>query len=268
MNKFDPIRSKKNKEKIVCLTAYSHSIAKIIDKYCDIILVGDSLAMTVYGHENTQNVSLETMINHGKAVTNARKNSFVVIDLPFGTYEDSNELALDSAKKVTLATNCDAIKIEISSLSLIQRIKYLVQNGINVVSHVGLLPQQVKNVNGYKYQGLTKDSYDEILQLARLSDEAGAIAIVIEAVPEKLASEITLKTKIPTIGIGASINCDGQILVTDDLIGLNQDFQPKFVKRYSNVAAAIEGAVKNYAHEVVNQKFPSPSHLKQYKINP
>ena len=262
MNKFDSIKSKKGKEKLVCLTAYSFSIAKIIDKYCDIILVGDSLAMTVYGHKNTQDVSLQTMINHGKAVTAARKNSLVVVDLPFGSYEKSKEQALKSAKEVVANTDCDAIKIEISSKSIAQTIEYLVKNNINVIGHVGLLPQQVKDADGYKYQGSNAESYNEILELAQLSDKAGAIALVIEAVPEKLASEITSKITIPTIGIGASKNCDGQILVTDDLIGLNQEFKPKFVKRYSNIANIIDDAAKNYAQEVIDQKFPSSDHVR------
>lgn len=250
------ILKKKNKEKLVCLTAYSYPIAKIIDEICDIILVGDSLGMTIYGYKDTLDVSLEMMINHGKAVMKASKKAFVVVDLPFNTYEQSKERALESAKKVIEQTNCDAIKIE-TTLELVETAKYLVENGVNVMGHIGLLPQKVRELGGYKYQGKNEKSALEIIKTAKELEKAGVFAIVIEAVPAKLADEITKEISIPTIGIGASKNCDGQILVIDDLLGLNQEFTPKFVKKYSNLAEEISTAVKNYKDDVLAKKFPS-----------
>jgi 3-methyl-2-oxobutanoate hydroxymethyltransferase len=246
----------KNKYKLVCLTAYSFPVAKIVDEFCDIILVGDSLGMTIYGDKDTLGVSLEMMINHGKAVVKARKKSFVVVDLPFNTYEASKEQALESAKKVIEQTNCDAVKIEITP-KLIETSKYLVDNGINLMGHIGLLPQHVRELGGYKYQGLSENSAQEIIATAKELEKIGVFAIVIEAVPAKLADKITKEVKIPTIGIGASKNCDGQILVIDDLLGLNQEFTPKFVKKYANLANVISNSVQNYKNDVLEKKFPS-----------
>ena len=215
------ILQKKNREKIVCLTAYTFPMAKILDEYCDVILVGDSLGMVVYGLADTVDVTLEMMINHGKAVMRAAKKSFVVVDLPFGTYENSKEQALESAQKVIAQTGCHAIKIE-TSRELVSTVKFLVENKINVMAHVGLLPQSVRKIGGYKYQGRSEEAAKEILETAKLLEEAGAFSMVIEAVPEKLAAEISRSIQIPTIGIGASSECDGQVLVIDDLLELNQ----------------------------------------------
>lgn len=256
----EQIQNKKNKQKLVCLTAYSFSTAKILDQFCDIILVGDSLGMTVYGFKDTIDVSLEMMINHGKAVTKAAKNAFIVVDLPANSYEKSKEQALESAKKVLKETKCDAIKIEITP-NLVKTVQFLSDNNIKVMGHVGLLPQQVRELGGYKYQGKDKESAEEILKTAKSIQKAGAFAIVLEAIPAKLAEEITNSLKIPTIGIGASNKCDGQILVTDDLLGLNQEFSPKFVKKYSNLSEEITKAVANFKKEVQNNQFPTNNHM-------
>ena len=254
------ILQKKGREKIICLTAYSFPMAKIIDEYCDIILVGDSLGMTIYGFKDTLDVTLDMMINHGKAVMKAVKKSFVVVDLPFGTYENSKEQALESAKKVIAETGCNAIKIE-TSRQLVLTVKFLVQNNINVMAHVGLMPQHVREIGGYRYQGRNEESAREILETSRLLEEAGAFCLVIEAVPEKLASEISAVLKIPTIGIGASAECDGQVLVIDDLLGINQEFKPRFVKHYANIASQIANAVQQFSQDVKSKNFPASENL-------
>jgi 3-methyl-2-oxobutanoate hydroxymethyltransferase len=254
------ILSFKNKKKIVCLTAYTFPIAKIIDQFCDIILVGDSLGMTIYGYKDTIDVSLNMMINHAKAVTKAVKKSFIVVDLPFGSYEKSPQQALESAKKIIKETGCDAIKLE-TTIDFVDTVKLLVKNKINVMAHVGLLPQSVRKLGGYRYQGKDKKQASEILKTAKLMEKSGAFSIVIEAVPKKLADEITSVLKIPTIGIGASNNCDGQVLVIDDLLGLNQEFKPRFVKHYKNFAKEIADATKKFANEVRSKKFPAKEHV-------
>lgn len=254
------ILHKKNCEKILCLTAYTFPIAKILDNFCDIILVGDSLGMTIYGLPDTVDVTLEMMIEHGKAVMRATKKSFVVVDLPFGTYEKSNEQALESAKKVIEQTGCNAIKIE-TSQALVERVKFLVDHKINVMAHVGLLPQSVRKIGGYKYQGRDLESAKEILETSKMLEKAGAFSVVIEAVPAKLADEISATLKIPTIGIGASADCDGQVLVIDDLLGLNQEFKPKFVTHYAQIAKEISAAVDRFRKDVKEKKFPKKENL-------
>ncbi len=254
------ILQKKGQEKIICLTAYTFPMAKILDEFCDIILVGDSLGMTIYGMSDTVDVTLEMMINHGRAVMKARKKSLVVVDLPFGTYEKSQDLALESAKRVIAETGCDAIKIE-TSREMVETVKFLTENKINVMGHVGLLPQHVRKIGGYRYQGRDEKSATEILETAKMVAEAGAFSLVIEAVPAKLADEISAAISIPTIGIGASAQCDGQVLVIDDLLGMNQEFKPKFVSHYANLAAEISTAVKKFSTDVKSQKFPGKENL-------
>lgn len=255
------ILQKKGREKIICLTAYTFPVAKILDEYCDIILVGDSLGMTVYGLKDTVDVTLDMMINHGKAVMRAAKKSFVVVDLPFGTYEKSNEQALESAKKVIAETGCHAIKIEVTS-DLVERVKFLVDHKINVMGHVGLLPQSVRKIGGYRYQGKDENSANEILETSKSIEKAGAFSVVIEAVPADLATKISQAIAIPTIGIGASAECDGQVLVIDDLLGLNQEFKPKFVTYYADLAGEISKAVKNFCSDVRAKKFPAKENLR------
>jgi 3-methyl-2-oxobutanoate hydroxymethyltransferase len=251
---------KNEAEKIICLTAYTFPMAKILDEFCDIILVGDSLGMTIYGFSDTVDVTLEMMINHGKAVVKAAKKSLVVVDLPFGTYEKSKEQALESAKKVIAETGCDAVKIEVSH-KLIPTLKFLSENKIDVMGHVGLLPQHVREIGGYRYQGRDENSAREILETAKLVEEAGAFSVVIEAVPSELATKISKTISIPTIGIGASAECDGQVLVIDDLLALNREFKPRFVTYYADLAEEISKAVEKFSKDVRSKKFPAKENL-------
>jgi len=245
------ILKKKGKEPIVCLTSYTKTITKILDKYCDIILVGDSVGMVLYGMKSTRDVKIETMILHGKTVKDAAKRSLVVIDMPYKTY--SNKLnAYKNAKKVMKLTNCDAIKLE-GGKKIVNIIKYLTQKGIPIMGHVGLLPQSSAN---FKLKGKSLFQKKQILDDAKAISNAGVFAIVVECVVESLAKKITNNVSIPTIGIGASKYCDGQILVIDDIIGLS-DFRPRFVKQYSKVSKIIEKSVKNYCIDVKRRKFPS-----------
>ncbi len=255
------IQELKNRgQKITCLTAYSFPIAKIIDPHCDLILVGDSLAMTIYGETDTTKATVEMMIAHAKAVVKARKNALVIVDLPANSYETSPNQALATAKLVLEQTKCDAIKIE-TPPNLMPIVKFLVQNNIPVIAHIGLMPQYVNEIGGYKYQGTRPEEAEKIFANAIELEKAGVLAIVIEAVPAKLATQITKSLTIPTIGIGASADCDGQVLVIDDLIGLNQEFTPRFVKKYCNIATEIEIAVKNFAQDVAKGTFPAKEHL-------
>jgi 3-methyl-2-oxobutanoate hydroxymethyltransferase len=248
------------KTPITCLTAYSYSIAKILDKHCDIILVGDSLGMTVYGMSNTQGVTIEMMISHGKAVVLGAKNALIVVDIPFGSFEESPQQALQTAQKIMQETGCDAVKIE-TSKEAIPTIEFLVKNKIPVMGHIGLLPQKITKIGDYKYQGKDQNSAQVILKIAQSLEDIGAFAIVIEAVPSILADQITKLVNVPIIGIGASINCDGQVLVTDDILGLNQQFKPRFVKNYVNLTVKIDEAVKIFCDEVKNRKFPTKEHM-------
>jgi len=260
MNKLTKLILKKTEQqKIVCLTAYTYPIAKILDKHCDIILVGDSLAMTIYGEKDTLEATLEIMINHGRAVVKACTSAFVVVDLPFGSYENSKEQALFSAKKVLQQTGCDAIKLE-TNLQTIEIVKFLCQNNIPVMAHIGLLPQQVRKIGKYRYFGKKQEEAEQIYQTALQLQQAGVFGLVIEAVPAILAEKITKALTILTIGIGASIHCDGQILVIDDLLGLNTDFTPLFVEKFSNLSSQIDLAVKNFAVAVKNGNFPKKQH--------
>lgn len=259
-NSLKNLAAKKGREKIVCLTAYTFPIAKILDEICDVILVGDSLGMTIYGLPDTVEVTLEMMINHGKAVKKAATKTPVILDLPCGTYEKSKEQALATAKESLEKTGCDAVKIEVSS-DLVETLQFLVANGIPTVGHVGLLPQHVRKIGGYRYFGRSENEAAEILKTAKEIAAAGALALVIEAVPEILAAKITEEISIPTIGIGASAACDGQVLVIDDLLGLNQEFKPKFVKTYANLAQEIAAAAKQFRDEVKQKEFPRKEHL-------
>ena len=245
------ILSKKNKTPITCLTAYSKAIAQIADKYCDIILVGDSLGMVLYGMKTTREVKLDTMILHGKAVKNFTKNSLVVFDMPYKTYTNKY-IAYKNARKIIRITKCDAIKIE-GGKKVAKIIKYLTKRKIPVMGHVGLLPQTSTN---FKVKGKNFIQKKEILEDAKAISNSGVFAIIVECVVESLAKRITKSVPVPTIGIGASKYCDGQILVVDDMLGLS-GFLPKFVKRYSNLEKIIDNCVKNYTKDVKRRKFPS-----------
>ena len=245
---------KKNKSKIVTLTAYSQNIASLIDKHCDLVLVGDSLGSVLYNFTSTKKVTLDMMIQHSKSVRMGVKKSLLVVDMPFNTYRNSKE-ALKNAKKIMSKTKCDAVKLE-GGKKVIQIIKTLVKNDVPVMGHLGLLPQTAKN---FKFKGKNKIERTRILNEAKLLETAGVFSIVLECVENTLAKSITQKIKIPTIGIGASSHCDGQVLVTDDLIGLNP-INARFVKKYLNLRKIIEGAIINYKKDVENLKFPKKKH--------
>ncbi len=246
--------NKKNKTKIVALSAYSKNIASVLDNYCDLILVGDSLGSVLYNYKSTREVSLNTMIEHSKSVRMGVKKSLMVVDMPHNTYRDPKE-ALINAKKIISKTKCDAVKLE-GGQKIYKIVKNLIKYNIPVMGHLGLLPQSEKT---FKFKGQKKSERDKILQDAKLLQDAGVFSIVLECIETSLAKLITKEIKIPTIGIGASNNCDGQILVLDDLIGLN-NINVRFVKKYSNVRREISKAVASYANDVRKKKFPLKKH--------
>ncbi len=253
--KIDKILLKKNKSKIVSLTAYSKNIAKILDKYVDIVLVGDSVANVLYGHKNTHQISLENIVQHTLSVKMGIKTSLLVVDMPKGSYSNVKN-AEKNAKFVIKKTNCDAIKIE-SNKKNYKIIKNLVENKIPVMGHIGYTPQFKKK---FTVQGQTKSEAYKLLKEAKLIEKAGAFSIVLECLSPESAKLITKELRIPTIGIGSSLNCDGQILVTDDMLGIS-GFYPKFVKKYINLNRLIEKAVKKYTREVKLQKFPKKNNF-------
>ena len=249
--KITKILNKKNRSKIVSLTAYSKNIAKILDRYCDIVLVGDSMANVLYGQKNTHNISLKTIINHTISVKKGIKKSLLVVDMPKGSYS-SVHTAKKNSKLVMRSTGCDAIKLESNSKNY-KIIRELKKNNIPVMGHIGFTPQFKKK---FKVEGDTKKKAKKLLKEAMLIEKAGAFSIVLECLNSNTSKIITNKLKIPTIGIGSSSNCDGQILVTDDMLGLS-GFYPKFVKKYTFLDRIIEKAVKKYTKEVKQVKFPS-----------
>jgi 3-methyl-2-oxobutanoate hydroxymethyltransferase len=257
------ITARKNGEPVVCLTAYDAPTAEIMDEYVDLILVGDSLGMVVHGLPSTVGVTLEMMILHGQAVMRGSKTAMVVVDLPFGAYEASKEQAFAAASRVMMETGCQAIKIE-SGTYAAETIEYLVTRGIPVMSHVGLRPQSMHVLGGFRARGRTSEIADEILTNARAAAEAGSFAVVVEGVSEDLANRVTESVDIPTIGIGASAKCDGQILVTPDMLG-QFDRVPKFVKKYGNQRVATEAAVAQYAADVKARSFPGEANLYHFK---
>lgn len=252
------ITAKKGREPVVSLTAYHAHTAAIADKYCDFLLVGDSLGMVMHGYETTVPVPLELMVMHGRAVVRGSKRALVVIDMPFGTYEESPAMAFRNAARVMKETDCGAVKLE-GGRRMAETIRFLVERGIPVMAHIGLTPQSINVIGGFKAQGRTQTDWDRIEEDARLVTEAGAFAIVLEAMSEPLAARITAKVAIPTIGIGASPACDGQILVMEDMLGLSSRV-PKFVKEFGRVGAVIDGAIASYAAEVRARTFPAPEH--------
>ena len=255
MSKIKKIISKKNKSKIVCLTAYSKNIAEEVDKYVDIILVGDSLGSVLYNYSTTRKVTLTEMINHSKSVRLGVKNSLMVVDMPYKTY-DTTTKALKNAKKVLKETKCDAVKLE-GGRKIIKQIKFLIKNKIPVMGHLGLLPQSVKGK--FKSKGKNDKEIKQLINDAHLLEKNGVFAIVLECVKTPIAKKITQNLNIPTIGIGSSVHCDGQVLVTDDLLGLNQT-NIKFVKRFLNIKKYINLGLKKYASEVRSKKYPSKKH--------
>jgi 3-methyl-2-oxobutanoate hydroxymethyltransferase len=250
-SKIKKIIKKKNKSKIVSLTAYSKSISKILDKYCDIILVGDSMANVLYGQKNTHKISLEDLIKHTISVQMGIKESLLVVDMPRGSYGNPT-IALKNAKIIMRRTNCEAVKLE-NYKNNYKIINLLVKNKIPVMGHIGFTPQYKKN---FRIEGQSKKEIEKLLEQAKSIENAGAFSIVIECLTSNAAKLITKKIKIPTIGIGSSSHCDGQILVTDDMLGLS-GFYPKFVKKYANLNRIIEKAAKKYSRDVKLEKFPT-----------
>lgn len=253
------IAARKGGVPIVCLTAYTAPVAEILDEHCDLLLVGDSVGMVVHGLPNTVGVTLEMMIMHGQAVMRTSRRAMVVVDLPFGSYEASPEIAYANAARVMKETGAQAVKVE-SGPTVVATIDYLVKRGIPVMGHVGLRPQAVLVDGGFKAKGKGADERAQILAEAKATAEAGAFALVVEGVAEGLAREITEAVAVPTIGIGASAGCDGQILVTDDMLGLF-DWTPKFVRRYGDLRGEISRAVAGYAEDVRARKFPGPAEI-------
>ena len=250
--KIKKIIKKKNKSKIVCLTAYSKNIAEEIDQHADLILVGDSLGSVLYNFDTTRKVNLKMMIEHSKSVRKGVKKSLMIVDMPFDTYKNKSQ-ALKNCKKVLKETKCDGIKLE-GGRELNNIIKYLINNKIPVMGHIGITPQTIRGK--YRYKGRTAFEKKKLLKDSKSLEEAGVFAIVLECVERKLSEEITKSIKIPTIGIGSSKFCDGQILVIDDLIGLN-DTKVRFVKKFGQIKKNISNAAKNFSKEVKNKKYPS-----------
>ncbi|HEX2801224.1 MAG TPA: 3-methyl-2-oxobutanoate hydroxymethyltransferase [Phenylobacterium sp.] len=253
------IAARKGGTPIVCLTAYTAPMAELLDEHCDVLLVGDSVGMVVHGLPNTVGVTLEMMILHGQAVMRGSKAAMVVVDMPFGSYEGSPETAYENATRLMKETGAQAVKVE-SGPTVTATIDYLVKRGVPVMGHVGLRPQSVLVDGGFKAKGRDAEERTRILEEARATAAAGAFAVVVEGVAEGLAREITEAISAPTIGIGASAGCDGQILVTDDMLGLF-DWTPKFVRRYADLRGEIGRAVAAYADDVRARRFPGPAEI-------
>jgi 3-methyl-2-oxobutanoate hydroxymethyltransferase len=252
------ITAMKKVKPIIALTSYHAHTAAIADKYCDFLLVGDSLGMVMHGYETTVPVTLDMMIVHGRAVVRGAKRALVVVDMPFGSYEESPSAAFHNAARVMKETDCGAVKLE-GGRRMAETTRYLVERGIPVMAHVGLTPQSINVIGGFKTQGRTRDEWAAIEEDAHAIADAGAFAVVVEAVAAPLAARITDAIPIPTIGIGASAACDGQILVMEDMLGLSPRV-PKFVKKFGAVAIAIEDAIKSYAEDVLDRRFPAEEH--------
>ena len=257
------ITARKGKEPIVCLTAYDAPTAQIMDEHCDLILVGDSVGMVVHGLTSTVGVTLDMMILHGQAVMRGAHSALVVVDMPFGSYEDSVETAFKNASRILMETGCQAVKIESGSYAA-ETISYLVERGIPVMSHVGLRPQSMHVLGGFRARGRRDSVAKEIVENAKAAAEAGSFAVVVEGVSEELANDVTKAVDIPTIGIGASTQCDGQILVTPDMLGMF-DRVPKFVKKFGDQRAQTQAAIKAYADDVKARKFPTDANLYHFK---
>ncbi|MGE0410006.1 MAG: 3-methyl-2-oxobutanoate hydroxymethyltransferase [Amphiplicatus sp.] len=253
------VARRKGGEPIVVLTAYDAPTAAILDAHCDVILVGDSVGMVVHGLPSTVGVTMEMMILHGRAVMRAASRALVVIDMPFGSYEESPEQAFRNASRLLTETGAQAVKIE-SGRYAAETIRFLVERGVAVMGHVGLRPQAVNVAGGFRARGRDAAEREQILAEARAADEAGAFAIVVEAVAEDFARELTALIAAPTIGIGASPACDGQVLVTQDMLGLF-DWTPKFVKRYASLKGIVDEAVRQFAVEVRARTFPAPAQV-------
>jgi 3-methyl-2-oxobutanoate hydroxymethyltransferase len=254
------IQARKGGDPIVCLTSYTAPMARLVDPHADLILVGDSLAMTIYGMTSTVGVTPEMMIAHGLAVARVASHACVVVDLPFGSYEESPAQAFRTAARVMAETGCAAVKLE-GGVAMAETIHFLTRRGVPVMAHIGLTPQAVNALGGYGVQGRSASGATAIMADAEAVADAGAFSVVIEKTTEALARAITDRISVPTIGIGASAACDGQILVVDDVIGLFTEFRPKFGRRYAEVAQSIEAAVREYSADVRARRFPGAQHV-------
>lgn len=254
------IRSRKGGEPIVCLTAYSTPMAKFLDPIVDLILVGDSLGMVLYGMPTSLGVTLDMMIAHGAAVTRGAERACVIVDLPFGSYKESPQVAYRAGARVMAETGAQGVKLE-GGAEMAETVSFLTQRGIPVMGHIGLKPQSIHADGGYHAHGRTDDEAAQLIADARAISDAGVFAIVVEGTVEPVARRITEAVPVPTIGIGASAACDGQILVTEDIVGLFSDFQPKFVKRYADLGEGVADAAKAYANDVRARRFPGAEHV-------
>lgn len=253
------LQARKGGDPIAVLTAYTAPTAKALDPHVDCLLVGDSLGMVVYGMETTLAVTLDMMINHGAAVVRGSERACVVVDMPFGSYQESSEQAYRNAARVMAETGCDAVKLE-AGLALAPTVEFLAARGVPVMGHVGLMPQSVHTYGGFRVQGKDTAAARQVIDDARAIADAGAFSMVVEGVMESVAREITNVVPVPTIGIGASADCDGQVLVTEDLAGLFSDFTPKFVKRYAQLGDELGQAAAAYADDVRARRFPAAEH--------
>jgi 3-methyl-2-oxobutanoate hydroxymethyltransferase len=254
------LTARKGGEPIVCLTAYTAPMAQLLDPHVDLLMVGDSLGMVLYGFDSTLPVTMEMMIAHGAAVRRGSQHACIVVDLPFGSYQESTEQAYRNAVRMMQETGCSAVKME-GGRDLAPTVEFLVKRGIPVMGHVGLMPQSVNAQGGYRARGRATDEAAAVMADAIAISEAGAFAIVVEGVMEQLAEAITARIAAPTIGIGASAGCDGQVLVVDDMLGLFSSFKPRFVKRYAELGKTVSEAVQAYAADVRSRRFPGPEHI-------
>ncbi len=256
----DLLKKKEQKTPVTMLTAYDYPLASIIDNAgIDIILVGDSVAMVVLGQENTLAVTMDEMLHHCRAASRGVKRALLVGDMPFMSYQTSSEDAIRNAGRFIKEGNCDAVKLE-GGIKALEPIKAIIKAGIPVMSHIGLTPQSATQLGGFKVQGKSADAAQKIIDDAIALEKAGCFAIVLECIPGKISEIITSKVKIPTLGIGAGISCDGQVLVTHDILGLYERFTPKFAKKYTDLASQIKKAVAQYKDEVESGKFPGKEH--------
>jgi 3-methyl-2-oxobutanoate hydroxymethyltransferase len=252
------IRARKGSSPLVVLTAYSTPVARLVDAHCDVVLVGDSVGMVIHGLPSTLGVTLEMMILHGRAVVRGAQKAMPVIDMPFGSYEESPQQAFRNAARLMAETGAPAVKLE-GGVQMAETISFLTARGVPVMAHVGLTPQAVNTLGGYKVVGRDGEA-DKVMADARAVEAAGAFSVVLEKVPMGLAGKITAALAIPTIGIGAGRDCDGQVLVVDDMLGLFTDFRPKFVKRYAELGRAADEAIAAYAADVRSRAFPAAEH--------
>ncbi len=260
------IRARKGGAPVVCLTAYTTPMAKLVDAHCDLVLVGDSLGMVLHGLPSTLGVTMEMMILHGRAVARGVERACLVVDMPFASYEAGPEQAFRNAARLVAETGCQAVKLE-GGVHMAQTVAFLVARGIPVMGHVGLTPQAVNALGGYKVQGRGSDG-DRVAADARALADAGAFSVVLEKLPDSLGARISAEIAVPTIGIGAGVACDGQVLVVDDMLGMFSDFRPKFVKRYAELGQGADQAIAAYAGDVRARRFPAAEHGFADRVKP